>query len=137
VFVMPVTNTTYEERTTRSSVATTHSAPNHYLDLAADRPRYWDLSVEPEAGFEPAAYALRVRCSTPELPRHEGNHTGGTCQASGVETLHPEFMRPILDRVLEVQVDSVCGPKRTYVPHGSERRRDPPVLQPSKRSAIG
>jgi hypothetical protein len=26
--------------------------------------------MEPEAGFEPATYALRVRCSTPELPRH-------------------------------------------------------------------
>lgn len=27
--------------------------------------------LEPEAGFEPAAYALRVRCSTPELPRRK------------------------------------------------------------------
>ena len=27
--------------------------------------------LEPEAGFEPAAYALRVRCSTPELPRRQ------------------------------------------------------------------
>ena len=27
------------------------------------------MPSEPEAGFEPAAYALRVRCSTPELPR--------------------------------------------------------------------
>ncbi len=29
--------------------------------------------MEPEAGFEPAAYALRVRCSTPELPRRGRN----------------------------------------------------------------
>ncbi len=42
------------------------------------------LSMEPEAGFEPATYALRVRCSTPELPRREKG-----CyrhQASGVRS---------------------------------------------------
>jgi hypothetical protein len=41
-----------------------------------------DFPVEPEAGFEPAAYALRVRCSTPELPRQETESY--KCPATGV-----------------------------------------------------
>ena len=39
------------------------------MPIAPNADRIGIDAVEPEAGFEPATYALRVRCSTPELPR--------------------------------------------------------------------
>ena len=42
--------------------------PRHQCDLVFRLVRP-GLAVEPPRGFEPRTYALRVRCSTPELRR--------------------------------------------------------------------
>ena len=44
------------------------------------------MTLEPPRGFEPRTYALRVRCSTPEL-RRRAPVGAAECYRAGVESL--------------------------------------------------
>ena len=62
--------------------------------------------VEPERGFEPRAYALRVRCSTPELPRRRRN--GSAVHTTPCVDAHN---RPaVADSLAECFLDEWDGP---------------------------